>query len=579
MEQSNYKRLYESLKSEWERHKPVWDIISQYVGITTQSDYSYGTDDKSQRLDEYIDDPTASLSVTQSGDYMVGLLWGGGDDAVKVVPSNYVTELADDSELNSWYEYATKRVLYHINHDQSGFINALRPYAYDQQAFGTSGIGCFKNKHYINGMTDCLLSFKMYGVDNTVIGEGANSLIDYIFVKHWWDVLRIVEEFDGIRLPDSIQTAINAKNFGKRFPIVFAMMPNNEFQAGKIGKKGAKFKGVWFLDEGDCQPFFTEYFNEKPIAICRQMKMRNETYGRSGGTLLISTIRAVNYMIGNAIEIIEKMNLPALGTFNNALFGDGVLDDSSGSLSIFNPQQIGSQNPIFPLYTVGDPSALVNFLLPYLNEKIVTAFKVDQLLDFNASANMSATESMHRYTIRGQSLFGTLVQQKTETMIPTLRRAVTLCYDNNELGVDPRNEDAVSLIRKVGRGERIIPEAVIQIRDGGKSWFNLQFNTEMEKLTRTDAVDDLLKMLNSVSAVATLYPAIIDAVDWYRMIKDINEKVTPNAQILLGEEEFKDVLKAKAEQVKQQQQLQQAEQQSKAMFNVAQASAVTEGSR
>jgi hypothetical protein len=101
----------------------------------------------------------------------------------------------------------------------------------------------------------------------------------------------------------------------------------------------------------------------------------------------------------------------------------------------------------------------------------------------------------------------------------------------------------------------------------------------MEKLTRTDAVDDLLKMLNSVSAIATMYPQIIDAVDWYKMLKDINERVTPNAQILLSAQEFKGVLQQQAQQAQQQMQLNEAEQGSKAMFNVAQAQAVTSGIR
>jgi len=55
-----------------------------------------------------------------------------------------------------------------------------------------------------------------------------------------------------------------------------------------------------------------------------------------------------------------------------------------------------------------------------------------------------------------------------------------------------------------------------------------------------------------VSAIAPMYPSIVEAVDWYQLLEDINDNLDPNNQILIGAEAFK---KRMAEMAQQQQQL------------------------
>ena len=561
----NIQKLYSDLKTVWERKKPDWEDIAHFVGISVDVDYMQNRGKQSNNardLDEYVDDPTAAISVNQAGDYLLGVMWGTGQEVFNIVPSDYVKELVDEAVVADYYQYATNRALYHMNHPDAGFSTALRPYTYDQFSFGTSGVGAFKNRAFIQRIEENALVFKDYGIDNTMIGEGKSGQPEIVFAVYNWKVNRIIAEFaktNGVvddekinDLPKPIQQAYKQNNYNELFQIVFGFYPREDFDPKLKGKRGTRYRGVWFMDdEHHGKPFFEEDFADRPIAMARAIKVRGETYGRASGTLLISTIRSVNFMVGTAIEIVEKMSNPALGVLNNAIFGDSVLDTSADGLTIFNQALATASggNPVFPIADVGDPSAILSFLVPYLNEKVVTAFKVDALLDFSSAKEMTATESLQRFAIRGKSLAGFLLQQKNELLEPISKRSIGLLLAMGELGVDPVKEpERVDQLRDRGKLERVIPEAVLEVMNSGRPWYELQFNNELEKLMRTEAVQNLIQMIQAITAVAALYPDIIQAVDWYKLLKDINDNLDYNSQILIPADEFANKIQQAAQE-------------------------------
>lgn len=551
----NVQELWAALKVTGAKYKPIWDDIAKYTGINVDPNYIYNgvSDNKAAvQLDEYVDDPTSAISVNQAGDYLIGIMWGTGDEVFDIVPSRYVLELADITEVEEWFKFATDQALYHMNHADGGFHTALRPYAYDQCSFGTSGIGCFPNNDFRERIADNALIYRNYGIDNTRIDEGKSGILDVVGVTYKWKLNRIIGEFCTktgefddkayAKMPEAVKKAYGAKDYNREFSLVCLIFPRHDFNPAMKGKRGAKYRGVWFLDQdNDNKIFYEEDFAERPIAMARQIKVRGEAYGRSSGTLLISSIRAVNFMVGNVIEILEKMNNPPLGMFNNAIFGDSVIDTSPNGMVIFNQALAGgAQQPLFPVYDVGNPEGIIKFLIPYLNEKITTGFKVDALLDFDSAKEMTATESLQRYAIRGKSLSGMLQQQKIECLEPISKRSISLLYTMGELGIDPNTQAAkAKMLRDLGKPERVIPQSVLKVMQGGRPWYELKWNNELEKLTRTEAVQNLLQTLNAILAIAAVFPSITEAVNWYKLLKEINDNLDYNNQILYSEKEFK----------------------------------------
>jgi hypothetical protein len=554
-EAQEIRQIYDSLKTNGDRYKPLWDSISAVTGITVDPDYLWtNSKSKDTQLDEYVDDPTTPISVNQAGDYLLGILWGTGDGVVDIVPSDEVKELADEQILAPWYAYASSRFLYHINHPDCGYMTALRPYAYDQFSFGNSGIGLFKNQAYIRGVEQNCMIARQYGIDNTRVAEGKSGTCDTGSATYHWTAERIIGEFccpNGVvdagllaKMPESIQAAYANKDFVKEFDIVFLWRPRKDWDPRLKGKLGARYEGFWFMDEDASEPFFRESFKERPINWTRMIKVRGEVYGRSSGTLLLSSIRYTNFAFAVTGEILEKMAQPSLGVFGNSIFGDSVLDTSPDGLTVFNATQLaGNQLPVFPIHEVGDPSGIIKFLLPYLNGKIVTAFKLDMLLDFSNTTEMTATEALQRYSIRGKALSGMLGMQKIERLIPDCRRGISICLEVGALGIDPRVEKArADRLRAINKVERIIPDEVLAVIDSGKPWYELRFNNELEKLARAEQLEALMHMIQAITAIASLYPPIVEAIKWKELLNAINESLKPQNQILVTDNEFKAII-------------------------------------
>lgn len=567
---NNVFQVYQTCKTNKSRYSAIWDRISQFVGIQVNPDYGNGGDPQSfssTQLDQYMDDPTSAIAVNQAGDYLIGIMWGTGDKALTIQPSRYVKDLLKDpNQLEEYYKFVSEQTLYHMNHSEAGLNSALVAYAYDQFAFGTSGVGCFANQDFKSGVSESALLYSNYGVDNLAIDEGKSGGIDINFVDCNWRCNRIVEQFafkDGVfnqklynALPQEIRDAWDARSYNTFFMIVFGAVPRTNYSPKVKGKRGTKYKGCWFMQDGkEARFFFEEDFKKKPIAVCRQVRVRGEVWGRSSGTLLLSTISAANFMLGEGMEVIEKTNKPPLAVNSNAIFGDSVLDTSSDGVTVLNPALGGGgqEKSIYQLFDVGDPSELIKFLLPYLEGKITTAFKVDLLLDFNSAQEMTATESLQRYAIRGKSLAGTLTQQKNELLVPIVDRSMGLLWDMGEYGFRQEKLSAgqKNTLKRKGKQGRIIPPEVIQVIEAGLPWYEIKFNNELEKLVRTEAIQNLTQIIQAVGGIASLNQNIVHAVDWYKLLKEINENLPTNYQILLSEDDFKKAIAAIAQQQQQ----------------------------
>lgn len=560
--------MFTALKADADRERPLWNDIARVVGINVEPNLAnLGKAIRGKQKDEYVDDPTAAISVNQAGDYLHGIMWGTGTGVFTLEPSDQVLELADKSSLDAHFEFVTNRVLGQMNHASAGLNSALKPYFYDQMAFGTSGVGVFPNSSFLSGDEDNLYIFRNYGVDNLFIDEGKNGLVDIVFSIYSWRTERVVSEFatkDGIldpeaftKLPKIVQDTYNQNNMNYEHIVVQGVLPRDNYSKKFKGKRGARYKGVWFLVNEPDKIFYEEDYSTMPIAVCRAIKVRGTVWGRAAGTMLISTIKSVNYIVSKVIEIVEKQAAPALGLWNDAILGDKVVDTSAEGMVVLNPAfAADGKNPLFPLYDVGDPSNIIKFLLPYLNEKVATAFKIDVLLDFSDSTQRTATEMLQRSVIRGRSLASMTGQQKGEMMERVIHRCVSIAEEKAYLGIDAKvYPDLARAHKQAGRFDHVIPDAVQQCKAAGKPWYKIRFNNELEKLNRVEKLDALQNMLNIITVIASVFPKIIMAIDWYKLLQDFKDALNVGGTWVISADDFKKIIAAEAKVIAQQQQI------------------------
>jgi hypothetical protein len=154
---------------------------------------------------------------------------------------------------------------------------------------------------------------------------------------------------------------------------------------------------------------------------------------------------------------------------------------------------------------------------------------------------------LQRFSIRGRSISGMIMQQKTELFEPLIRRCVSICMENGIMGVDPNNEKEAAELIDRGKRERVIPEAVMECIKDGKEWYKIHFNNEVDRLGKTEKVDDLLKLINLITAMMSVNPQISAAIDWYNLLADVCDALGLKHNII-SEKDFEAQIAAQAEQ-------------------------------
>lgn len=547
---------YTNCNSERDRYTDLWEKIAKYVSVRYRDSIYTRNDTKNQQLDKFVEDSTAALAVQQASDYSTGIIRGNSDDMIEIVPSRYVNEISEFNEVADYFRWATGQVLYHVNHPRSNFTGSLAKSLYGDWSFGSSGLGAFKNKSFINGIDDNCITFRSYNVDSISFAEGASGLIEFVFAEYQWTVSRIVREFcfstgslDDLKLsqlPKSIQDAYKAHDLNKTFMIICGICPRDEYNPILKGKKGTRYRAVWWEKES-ANPFSEEDFKDMPINVCRMIQVPNEQYGRSPLTIMLSAIRMLNFIMGETIEALEKMIDPNLWTFQGAINGDDVIDTSAGEMLFLDPEYAQYGSPLNPTYQVQDITGVIQFLIPELRNQITTAGKVDVLLDFNTDASMTATETIQRSNIRSKSLAGIMTQIKNEKMYPTMLRAVNICWDCGELGINPLLDPEKAERMAEFNSDMIIPSPVLEVIKNGKPWFDIKFNNEMEDIVRSREVEKSMQQMNGLMTGAQVNPALIETEDIYDWYLNFRKALGVQGELKLSSKQFY----AKMEDMKQ----------------------------
>lgn len=569
---------FTELKTERSKYISRWRDIQDYVAITNEVNAEFeDTKQPNQQKDIYINSPCAFTSVWQAGDYLAGILWS--QNAATLEPSDYINKISEGNDYSDFYKHATEVFMNQMNATDAGFAAILKSYSYDQFSYGTSGIGTFKSKEFENGQTESCLNFKAYGVNNCCIDEGANNKIDVVYTVYNWRLNQIIEEFCYTNnefdeekyaiLPEQIKKSYESKKYNDKFKLVYGIMPNNHYSMGKRGKNGARYKGYWFLD-GKSDVFKVDYFRKMPIAICRAIRVNNQVYGESSGSLAISSIKMLNHISGRTVDNIELQNEPPLGVISGALVAGNVIDNGAAAVNTLNPQATANgQTPIFPISQVGDISAIVNFLIPELKKDIVNIFKIDQLLDFNNQTQMTATESSYRMSIRGKAINGLLTQEKVECIEPTCHRAISIIEDCGLFGyiledLPEDTEDEIRFKEQVKTEGNYIPGPIAKAMKDGKIWYKIKFNGELEKLCNAELYEAIGRFLQYLATALQLKPTLIEAINDYDLLNMLkNASNLTNETLIKSEYAYKQILKQiqqiQAQQTQQAQMLQGSE--------------------
>jgi hypothetical protein len=544
---ARFKKL-KARKQVWNIH---WQILAEYI-MTRKADFTT-TFQPGEFLNDHIFDGTAIMAMRKSSSALIGALWGNGARSMRLNPPQNISKTVLN---NKYYEWATEQMHFHMNNPKAGLSNALEEYMRDQSTFGTSGLAIFKSNMKKTGTP---ITYRAWDVKQMSIDEGEAGFIDTVYYEFEWPLRKVIEKY-GIENISSELKKIWSEDGNKehKVRILHVIEPRSIEDSRKKGNQNMPWASVHY-EIGTRKILLESGFDEMPIKVARFQKNINEVYGRGSGMDALPDILEANTVAEALTVAIEKQLDPPLGLLDDGKLGGGVVDTSAGALNVFNPAgRLGADNPIFPLFTVGE-LASADTHLQRLQQSIKEHFMIDILLDFNIEKEMTLGEAQIRNKLRSEGLGSLFARQISEAFVPMIERSFNVFLEAGLLGVLPGSPEEAQLIAD-GIEPMVIPDEIVNAMASGQDVYNIQFLTPAMRIMQIEQAQGIAQGFDFAGANANVFPQLKDNLNADEAYKKFLELAGFPLDLILPKKDVDESREAQLEAIEQQVELDQAEQ-------------------
>jgi len=522
-------------RSNW---NSIWQIIGEYVSQVKQN-FEYQPDD-GEFLQYDVYDSTGTFAAHNCASALLGMLWtGSAKQNIELAPPDDLE--IETQELAEFYDKMTNRTTAAMDDPKANLSLTLDEYMLDQIIFGTSGIG---TEHDEEGNP----YYTPYGVKEALLIEGKRGKVVGCLLCFEWEIGRAVEEYGIDKVSEKVRKKYQDGATTDKIKIIHAIRPRKEKKA-EAGSLAMPIESVHV--EYETKHIIKETgFHENPVAFGRFRRLNYETYGRSPAMNALPDIREANALKEAIILATEKNLDPPQGILDDGMLGNGKIDTSPGTFTVFNASgNLGTRNPIFPLVTVGSlPDAMQR--LETLKESISQHFFIDRLLDFNNDAQMTLGETQIRDSIRSASLSSLTSRQIAEVLTPTIERTVAGMWRAGRYGVIRGSEEEKDILLR-GEEPEYLPDVIVDRLQKGKDIYKVRYKTKAAQASRAQEYMAILEIAGTAGQFMAVDPTIALRVDLHEGLKTISDIRGVPVNMIRQDDVYQEMLK-------QQQQQQQA---------------------
>lgn len=485
----NPREFADTLRSNKAEYESLWDDVSTLMGDGAfnrlNGDYDSG---RGEAADEETYDPAIRRIRNTISDYYLGLLF-------PIKNPFFLLHPRETGLYKSWYDKISGEIVRYLQSSASGFYENAGTFFQDWATYGNAALSVFETED-----KESPYFIKSYGVDCLSFSEGKNGVPNYFAYHDQYYASDLVETFGYDAVPSDV--AAEYDNGGsKLFEVVLSLLPNIDFKKGASGKNGKQYIGYWYV-AGQTKPILTEYYDEKPIAVARQIKTRGQIYGKSEISQNIGTLKTINASIFTAILNMKNTALPPMGVYSNSIMNGEEIDNTAGGLTIFDTNvMLNGATPIFPIMEQGDVSPLFNVLTTYLKDEIAKLNRMDLIIDLEQRTNMTATEFLRRLALKGDAL-GAILTRLLNQLEPFFERIINISLRSGLIDMEDAPDEIKDMVKK------------------GKKWYKIGYNTAVNSLLDGAKQSDLLNAINIIGATAQFDPSIAQDLDLYSVLKE-----------------------------------------------------------
>ncbi len=563
-------KALKAIKLPWLEH---FQLIGEFVNLRKQNFTE--ANPTGAFLTRDIFDSTASRDSSIMASALVGALWPNGAQSIQFLPAR---GMKDNEKNKAYFKFLTDEVVSLMDSPRAGLTVALGEYMEDQSAFGTSGIGVFKNEDARSKKNTPIL-YKAKDIKTMSIAEDQFGYVDTVYDEMEMTVDQAVKEYGEENLSaKSREHFKNGKGFTEKIKILHAIEPRLDGDPTKFGNRDMPFASIHIeLGGGDNSGKILREsgYDSMPIFVTRFKKLLGEVYGRSSGMDALPDAIELNAIWEAVMIAAEKQLDPPLGILNDGDLSP-VIDTGAGALNVFNVSgRISNADPVFPLFTVGEFKSAEKLIIK-LTESLSNHFFIDRLLDLNNDTRMTLGEAQIRNELRAASLGAVYSRQISELFVPMIDRTVALLFELGRLGVVAGSLEHETL-NFLGVEAEIMPDEVAERIAEGKDFFSIKFISPAVRSMQAEQIQGLLATVNFATQAVALDPNGADVIDVDATIKKIAELTGAPIETVQSLEAIESLREAKDAIAQQAMQLEKGKAESEIARNMAQAAATVEG--
>lgn len=472
---------------------PHLQLLGEYIHTRKQSFTS--DQQKGDFLNRELFDSGAPKANKTMASTLVGMLWPPSARKFRLKP---VRGIGDTTEEKEYFDFITDTTRKTMDHEKAGLRGAYDEYMLDQGAFGTSGVETVE----ADDDDDIDVLYKSWGIQELKIAEGKHGRVDTIYLELKFPIHRVVAEYGLDKV--SAKTRERYKTSpDDEIKILIAIEPRRIRDYSGKGPLDKPFQALHI--EVDQKGLLREKgYDELPIKVGRFTKLINEEYGRSPGMDALPSILETNAIWESVTIAIEKNLDPPLGVLDDGRLGNSEIDTSAGAVNVFNIAGRAGENPVFPLYTVGEVRQTTN-LLESLEKDISDHFFLDRLLDFNNETTMTLGEVQVRNKMRHQTLGSVFSRQIQEVFSPTIGRTVNILFKKGRLGVVEGSVEHTMAVFE-GKSPIVIPQSVVELIKAGKDFYEIEYFTPAAQIMNAEESEGLFRAWQFAQALSQTNP-------------------------------------------------------------------------
>jgi len=559
----NIIQRFNKLKSNKSSLNALYDLISEYV-YNRKFD-GHGVPNAGIFADEDIFDNTAQRANGIMANVMVNNIWPNGPRTFSV---GRTWDMADTEEIKKYFAYVNAQMYSVMDNTRAGLQTALDEYMTDQGAFGISGV-YVEEKEEDNTVP---VRYKAWGIKNMYVDEGPDGFIDTIFSEVEMTVRNAVRVYGYENLPAPARKDYDNGHVENKLKILHVIEPRLERNPGKKGTKDMPVASI-HIALSTKKIIKESGIEEMPVFVGRFSKVPGEIYGRSPAMVAMADILEIN-AVREAISIATEKQLdPPLAVYDDGALGGGNIDTSAGSVNVFSVTgRLNAGKPIEPLYTVGELQSSYTHI-DTLKEDINNHFYLDRLLDFNNEQRMTLGEAQLRNALRGQSLGAFYSRQENEVITPMINRTFNILMKRGRLGVVAGSKEEAELMAK-GIEPMYIPDEIVQRMIRGEDIYELTYLSPAKRTMQSEELRGIMETANFAAGIAPINSEILDNIDFDALVSRVAKLSGAPMELIKSSVAVKNIRDARAKQLEQAAQIEQARQQSEIGRNVAQMNAM-----